>query len=668
VDALAATGKHKIFAAGLIGLLALNLYLYGPLFSPQQRPYKGSIAAGYAGITRFVAEHPNPWGWNPQQYAGQPTQFTYPPLLPYTAAAIHWITGVEPFFAYRLVVGSFACLGPLALAFALYYFTGSLWLSLLLGFAYSTCSPVYGLFERIDADRGLYYLPWRLLVLMKYGEGPHVTGLTMLPLIVVALRWGMTRTGWRSFFLMALAFAVAPLTNWLCAFALTIIVLLMLLAGNNNLKRLFGAALLGYGLSCFWLTPEYVQTTLFNWPKDSYGYKVEENHWPSYGGLIVTLGLIAWLLRRYAAPWVLRFHTLAVVTFGWIAGSFYLYGLDTIPESRRYILEFEMFLFFAIFTWIWAAIRSREGIDRVCVAIAALALLFYGAPQLRKSAARHWNDWGIVNRNQTLEYKLAKWLDDRHPQGRVFVSGGLRFRLNAWFPLHQVSGTFESGLRNRIAVNYFYQVRTDADSKPGEEAPEALRQLTAIGAEYAVVHDAGSEEYYRDIKTPAKFQALGPVVFAPTPFDRVHKLPFRSLVHLVAPSEFPESQFKEELPPFYTALTDTARPQLSVKELDPSRWRIVGAFPAGKHIGFSMNWDPGWTATQDGQPVTVQPNRLGLMELIPNPTAAGTIDLVYNGTTQQKFFGLISLIAWVVSIGLCIRSRSLPGSTSMQSS
>ena len=34
-------------------------------------------------MARFITAHPNPWGWNPFQYCGLPTQFLYVPLLPY---------------------------------------------------------------------------------------------------------------------------------------------------------------------------------------------------------------------------------------------------------------------------------------------------------------------------------------------------------------------------------------------------------------------------------------------------------------------------------------------------------------------------------------------------------------------------------------------------------
>ncbi len=664
---MASPRKHLTLALGLILIAALNLYLYAPLFSPEERPYRGSIAQGYAGITRFIAEHPNPWGWNPQQYAGLPTQFTYPPLLPYAASTIHWLTGVDPFPSYRFLISSLACLGPVTLAFAFWYFTGSTWLSLLLGAAYSLCSPLYGLFTQIDGDRGLFYLPWRILALIKYGEGPHVSGMTFLPLILVALRWGLARRDFFSLLVMAAALALAPLTNWLLAFGLTITVLVLLLSGQPGFFRLLQAALLGWALSAFWLTPSYITTTLFNWPKDAYGYRVEQNHWPLYLGLLATLGIAAWLFRRYHAPWLLRFSSLAMLTFLWIAGGFYLYNFDTIPESRRYVLEFEFFLFLALFAWLKFALDSREGVDRFAASLALFLLLLQSSTQLSLSFTRKWSDWGLRDAAQTLEFNLARWLESQQPRGRVFVSGGLRFRLNARTRLHQIGGTFESGLRNRLAPQYFYQVRTDADSAPGQEALDALRELTAIGAEYAVVHDTQSEEFYRDIKSPAKFQALGPVVFSPTPHDRIHRLPFRSLAHLVKPEEFPRDIYKNTLPPFHAALTDPARPTLAVSELHPGHWRISGPIPAGHHIAFSMNWDPGWRASQDGQPLTPHSNALGLITLPARPSSHSTIDLIFTPSTEQQSLAVLSALAWIASISLCIRSRSWPASTSTPS-
>lgn len=650
--------KRLSFGAALVAVFLLNIALYAPLFSSQERPYKGSIAAGYAGITRFIAEHPNPWGWNPQQYAGQPTQFTYPPIVPYTSATLHWLTGLEPFYAYRLTVAFFACLGPATLALAFYWLTGRRRSAILLGLAYTILSPAYGLFDKIDTDRGLYYLPWRLLVLMKYGEGPHIVGLALLPLILAAIVWGARRKDFASLFLMAVALATAPLLNWLCAFALTIALLVLWLSDAGLIKRSLYAGLLGYALSCFWLTPAYVFTTLFNWPKDSYGYQVEQSHWPLYAGLLALLLIAKLAMKRYSIPWNLQALTLLALTFFWIVGGFYLLGRDTIPESRRYSLEMEMFLMAAILAWLSHAWRSNYGVDKFCVALCLCAFLASGATQLSQSAKRRWADWGFQDREQNLEYKIAKWLESQKPQGRVFATGGLRFRLNSWTRLHQVGGTFESGLSERIAVDRYYQVRTGEASKPGEEGADAIRQLATLGVEYVVMHDMESDEYYKDFKNPFKFKDLAPVAYQATPHDWVHKLPYQSMAHLVQPDEAPKDRYKESLGPLAAAISDSQRPKLQWRERNPSQYEIIGPIRPNDQIFVAMNFDPGWQATQDGATIPVGRNNVGLIQLRPQPKSASTITLEYKGTAQQKLFAALSALAWLGSL-LSLRRHRL---------
>ncbi len=649
--------KRLSFAAALVAIFVLNLALYGPLFSPQARPYRGSIAAGYGGIARFISEHPNPWGWNPQQYGGQPTQFTYPPLIPYTASTLHWISGIDPFWAYRLTTAFFACLGPVTLALAFYWLFGRRRWAILLGLAYTLLSPAYGLFDRIDTDRGLYYLPWRLLVLMKYGEGPHIVGLSLLPLILAAVVWGARRKDFASLFLMAVALAVAPLVNWLCAFALTVSLLVLWLSDVGLVRRSVIAGVLGYGLSCFWLTPEYVFTTLFNWPKDSYGYQVEQSHWPLYAGLLVLLAIAKLGMKRLEVAWNLQALTLLTIAFFWIVGGFYLAGRDTIPESRRYSLELEMFLMATLTAWMLAALRSKEGVDRFCVALCLFAFTAAGAAQIGQSAKRRWSDWGLQDSEQLLEFKLAKWLEAQKPQGRVFVTGALRFRLNAWTRLHQVGGTFESGLRERIAVDRYYQVRTGEASKEGQEGQDALRQLATLGVEYVVIHDLESEEYYKDFKNPFKLKELAPVVFLATPHDWVHKLPNTSHAHLIQPHEAPQDRYKESLAPLAAAIADPQRPKLIWRERNPSHYEIVGAIRPNDLVFVSMNFDPGWRAAQDGSPIPVERDNMGLIQLRPQPKSASAITLEYQGTAQQKIFAALSAAVWLASLFLLRRGR-----------
>ena len=240
----------------------------------------------------------------------------------------------------------------------------------------------------------------------------------MLPLILVALRWGAARRDFFSLFIMAVALAVAPLTNWLGAFAVALCVLWI----GDGFSRIVKAGILGYLLAAFWLTPEYVSTTLFNWPKDAYGYRVEQSHAPLYLGLAATVLLLSLTLRFFKADWLVRYSTVSMAAFLYVVGGFYWFGLDTLPESRRYALEFEMFLMLAVFAWCWAGWKSRENVDKLCVAIGVAAILFAGAGQLRSSWTRTAADWGTEDSEQTIEYKLAKWLNDAHPRGRVFAT------------------------------------------------------------------------------------------------------------------------------------------------------------------------------------------------------------------------------------------------------
>ena len=82
------------------------------------------------------------------------------------------------------------CLGPSTVFFFLVYFTRQRWWALAAALSYTLFSPLYGMVATIDRDRGNIQLPWRLLVLVKYGEGPHNAGLALLPLALTGDRPG----------------------------------------------------------------------------------------------------------------------------------------------------------------------------------------------------------------------------------------------------------------------------------------------------------------------------------------------------------------------------------------------------------------------------------------------------------------------------------------------
>jgi hypothetical protein len=87
-------------------VFAVNARLNTPLFPRAEMPYRDSIEGGYSTIARFVAEHPDPWGWNPTAYCGASTQFTYLPALPYLGAKLGWLwNALTPAYAHLVRPG-----------------------------------------------------------------------------------------------------------------------------------------------------------------------------------------------------------------------------------------------------------------------------------------------------------------------------------------------------------------------------------------------------------------------------------------------------------------------------------------------------------------------------------------------------------------------------------
>jgi len=649
-----------------LAILLLNVFLNAPLFMPGELPFRGSIEGGYVAIARFVSAHPNPWGWNPFQYCGLPTRFLYVPALPYlTALLAHLLPHVDLAYLYRVVVSLMTCLGPVTAFFLALHFTRSRRWSLIAALVYSFLSPSYGLFPAVEKDRGIVQLPWRIQVLAKYGEGPHNTALMLMPLALLALWAAAKRPGYARIFVAAVLLALTPLVNWVGAFALAIAGVLFLLAslGEPGFRawRIAAAGGLGYLLACFWLTPAFVKTIVFNWPVDSFAYKFDQPQRYLAAGLLLGVLLIRllfhWLRPRKAPPptthFYLCFTILAAFTFGWIATFFYLAGLDTIPESRRYAIEFELFLALALVEAVRLAMRSSNSTVRLCAIGSGAMLLLAGTPQLFAYVTQGWSHWTPAPREQSIEYHLARWMADHPPEGRVFASGGLRFRLNSWFDLPQVGGGFETGLQNRIPWDLAYHIRTGKDARPGHETEDTLLQLKALDTQYVAIHGPKSREYYRDFVHPDRLAAALPAVYREED-DTIYALTPRPLAHLVSRDELPgegAAAHPAVLASYIAALEDPSRPVLRARWLDPDTLAVDGNTPPGRLVAVRVNADHGWHAIQEGREIPIEADNLGFMVLRPAPAAATHIELRYRSTAEPRVMAALSAIAWLAAIG-----------------
>ncbi len=639
-------------------ITAFNVALNFPMFLPGVSPYRGSIEPGYVYMARFISQHPDPWAWSPLQYCGLPTQFIYLPLIPYFTALWIWLLPwFDPAQIYRVIVYSAACLCPAVVFLFVRTFTGTRPDAISAAMLISIVSPLYDLIGTIDHDRGLLQIPWRLQVLVKYGEGPHTAGFVFILASIWATWRAAQRRDFTSLFLAAVLMAITVLTNWVAALALAICTVLLITTmwGVNGFKpgRVIAAGAIGYLLSCFWLTPSFVYTMAFNWPQDAFGYKMQSaerlmiGFW--FGGLILIRLLFIELPKQRYLCYVLS----CLFAFGSMVTAFYAYNINTIPESRRYALEYEFFLILAFVETVRVAVNSnRQGL-RLAAVFVMMAGLLYVTPTTWGYIYNQWSKWTTASKEQTVEFDMARRLDAIPQAGRVFVSGGTRFYLNSWFDEPQIGGVFETGLHNRIPVDMIYQIRTDLLSKPGEEAENTILQLRAMAVELAVIHGPKSAEYYRDFKFPNKLEGLLPS----TPIgndDFIYQLPSSPLAMLVKDSELPKQSPRQGrmkiLSDYVKAMDDPSRPKLTWKWLDNNHLRVQGDIPDQYRLALAVNHDSGWAAVQGTRALPVFNNQLGFITLHPAPQQNATIDLYYSAGAEPKLFAMIGLAVWIACL------------------
>lgn len=647
-----------------LGIFLLNVLLNAPLFMAGEMPFRESIEGGYVGMARFISQHPNPWGWNPFPYCGLPTQFMYVPGVPYASALfMNLLPHVSPDQVYRTIVSLMTCLGPVTLfLFALYFTEDRRW-SFAMAIGYSLLSPSYTLFPAVEKDRGIAQLSWHVKVMAKYGEGPHNSGLTILPLALLALWRAIKGRGYPLLLAAAIPLAMIPLTNWVAALGLAISCLLLLLAAweepEVRHQRALIAAGIAYLLACFWLTPSFIMNIVSNWPVDSYAYQMHGKQKLSLAGIIVGVGLIRLAFRYLRGSFYFCFVTLGTFAFGWIATVYYLFGTDTLPESHRYAIEFELFLALAFVEGCRLTMRNSNSTIRMCAMGTIGVMLLLCAPQGWAYLTQGWDAWAPTPPETNVEYKLAQWIAQHPPAGRVFATGGLRYRLNSWFDIPQIGGGFETGLANRVPVDVAYHIRVGNGPWSGHENEETMLELKALGAEYVVIHGPKSREFYRDFARTERIAANLPPVFH-IEDDTVYRLPFRSLAHLMRTDELPSADVvvhPDALSRYVAAIEDSGRPSLSAAWKGTVALEVTGPVLPGNIVSLQVSNDDGWDATQDGHAIEISEDRLGFIVLHPSPSATAHIELRYHGTMEQKFMAGLSALAWIAAMVALFNKR-----------
>ncbi len=649
------TGSWRGWLLDSILIFALSAFLILPLFRMEYMENWGSIESTFIADGRMLRDRGMHALWQPNWYLGTRFDYIYPPALRYATAALSKWLKVSTARSYHLYTATMYCLGIVGVYWLVRVGSGWRVWSWIAALAVGTISPGLLFLPNVRMDyRIIRYMPTRLGVLIRYGEGPHMSALAMLGFALAASWWGLRRGRWFAFGLSAIFSALVVSNNFYGATALATFfpVLVWAIAITDRdawvVARAAGIAALAYGLTAFWLTPSYLRVTLTNMklvsaPGHLWSLLLEI-------ALLVIFGVISWRLAsgRPERAWQVFAAGSLVRVALYVLGNYFI-DFRTIGEPNRLGPEFDQFfiiLAVTVFAWMW----SKGWRYRLAVAVLICLSIIPQKGWVRRS----WQFFQPAKGYEhTVEYELTKWLHDNMPTSRVLVAGSVRFWFNAWFDLSEVGGGSDQGTLNPMSTWAYYQVI-------GSDTQEAtIAWLQATGADAVVVNYPNSREYYHDFnqnvkkfdgiatlydngrgdkifKVPRKYPGLSRIVQADT-----HK-------HLAAP----KIDYDYAAMAKYVESIEARSPRPAFWErLGPEAIHVTATLDQGEALLVQETWDEGWRAKDGGRDLPIQQDVLHFMLLEPGP---GTHDifLTYSLPFENTVGRGITLVSILFTIFL----------------
>ena len=645
-------------AAAALAIFAVNAYVTLPLFRVDYLNQMGSIEAAFIGLARYIHEHFPDLNWLPLWYGGIPYQDSYPPLLHFLVASVTAAAHISPGLAYHVVTATVYALAPVALFWTACRFGADRVMAFAAALGYSLIAPSCWLVREVRADTGGWFGPRRLVTMVKYGEGPHVTSLLFLALAIGLLHVALEKRRPWYYGLAALGLAAVVLSNWIGGFALAAAVAAYLLAGYRG-AWLRAAAIGGaaYAVAMPWITPSTVATIRANAPLVGGKFVAD---WRLAAAFIIGTSLLAWGMKRLKMEPAVRFGLLFLFAMAFIALAAYWFQAPLLPQPQRYHLEMDLAF------WLAAALlaaRLRERGRAVVLACAAVVCVAAAVHQHR--LAREMER--PIDIRSTVEYQTSRWLAENLPGERVFAPGTIGFWMDAFSDTPMLTGGFDNGIRNTFLQDVIFQVYA------GDKPEVAVDWLKAFGCDAVVGGDAGSREVYHPYAHPEKFHGL-PELWR-NGADVVYAVPRRnrSLAHALhladLPPERPPAYDTASLKTYLAALDDPANPAVQFRWRGGGAATMAGDLRPEDLLSVQVTWDAGWTARVGGEPRRIWGDKLGQMVIEPRCNGPCTVELEYDGGSEMRAARFLSRATlaggalWILVSAFLWRKRSASAKT-----
>jgi hypothetical protein len=633
-------------------LFSINAFVTLRLFRSDYIAQMPSIEGAFVGLARYIRDHFPDLSWMPLWYGGIPFPDSYPPLLHTLVAAVSGLGRIDIGLAYHAITAVLYSLGPVSLYWAARRMGSNRLPAFLACLGYSLLSPSIWLGPEIRHDIGGWLAPARLDAMVRWGEGPHIASLTLLPLALGLMHVALQRRRPAWYFAAGLAMASVVLSNWIGAMALALIAGAYILAGFSVEQfplwaRMAAMAAWAYALAAPFVTPSTIATIQANAPIVAGGYKA--NHLLEAVFVAGAL-LLAWGLRKAQVEPRGRFAILLAYLTGAITLCAYWFKLSIVPQPERYHLEMDMAFWLTVGQVLRGALWVRRIVNPPssrAILLAALALSIPIAIHQHRRAQYIEKPIAIQS---TVEYEISHWLG-AHMQGqRVFAPGTIGFWMQAFSDTPMLTGGFDNGMRNTFLQDINYQIYA------GDRQDTMLAWLKAYGVSAVIGGGPDSREFYHPYAHPEKFAGL-PELWRDGP-DVIYSVPRRctSLAHVMQPSDLvaarPPAYYAKPLEHYLAALDDHC---VGFQWLGTGAARMVASgLKQNDILSVQIAWDKGWSAyemrgLERGRKLAVWQDKLG--QMVVEPGLFPTIDLVYDGGLEQQAARWLSVLAFLA--GLC---------------
>ncbi len=648
--------SFKTFLLDTVLIYILAAALIWPLFKAKYLDKWASIESTFIADGRFLKQHwPHPL-WQPLWYGGTRFDYIYPPGLRYGTAVLSKIFPIVPARAYHLYTALFYCAGICGVYLFVRVASGARGWAWLAAAAVALISPSFLFLTDIRWDAGPLRVPQRLGVLVRYGEGPHITALALLPIALAFSFRAMQAFRPAALALAGLFCALVVLNNFYGATALTVLFpilcwsLWVTYKDRSMWLRAAAIAVLAYGLTAFWLVPSYFRITLVNLKY----VQSKGNAWSVWVALVIAAayaGITYKLARRRPERTYPVLVWGALLAFTAMVLGYYAVDFHVIGDAQRLVPELDLAMILAgVEVARQISLRMSPRFRRALPAVLVIALVAVRSPFILDAWHLYKRDFHFERR---IEYRVTDWMAQNLPDSRALAAGSVRFWYNAWYDLAQLGGGSEQGLLN--GVGHAAQLQILGENKPERD----LQWLLCLGVDAVITHDKNSSEIYHDL-APHKFAGTLPVIWESGEGDVIYRVPRRSggLARVVdraavaALKPIPlGGENLAELRAYADLIEKGPEPVAVARWERTDELRIHADVADGQSVLVQVSHDPSWHAYAGNKPLPIRPDPLGQM-LIDAPAGNHELRLIFELPFENRVGRGVTLLSAAAFAGL----------------